>query len=79
MGYRSVRGTGLGTREATYTFSYGADLAASGRVEATRADDGSELIVLNWSPVSWDAPLGHQTLMVHLHPDAGPPARRRVL
>ncbi|MBM3791032.1 MAG: hypothetical protein FJW35_11890, partial [Acidobacteria bacterium] len=53
-----------GPGEATYTFSYRADFAAFGLAEATRAGDGSELVVLNWSPVSWDAPLEHQTLMV---------------
>jgi len=65
-------GQAWGPGEATYTFSYRADFGAFGLAEATRAGDGSELVVLNWSPVSWDAPLKHQTLMVTFAPVPAP-------
>ena len=53
-----------GPGEATYTFSYDADLAAAGLVAVTRPPDGPPLIVFNWSPVEWDEPLEHETLVV---------------
>ena len=45
-----------GPGEATYTFSYDADLAGAGLVAVTRPPDGPPLTVLNWSPVEWDEP-----------------------
>ncbi|HSM51750.1 MAG TPA: hypothetical protein VLA75_10135, partial [Thermoanaerobaculia bacterium] len=53
-----------GPGEATYTFTYRADLAASGQMGLTSTDDGEELAYLNWSPVAWDEPLAHETLVV---------------
>ena len=57
-------GQAWGPGEATYTFSYDADLAAAGLVAVTRPPDGPPLTVFNWSPVEWDEPLEHETLVV---------------
>ena len=56
-------GEAWGPGEATYTFSYEADLAAAGFVDVTRPPDGPPLTVLNWSPVEWDEALEHHTLV----------------
>ena len=55
-----------GPGEATYTFSYQADLAAAGLVALTQRAEGEKLTVFNWSPVEWDQPLQHHTLTVQL-------------
>ena len=57
-------GQAWGPGEATYTFSYDADLASAGLVAVTRPPDGPPLTVFNWSPVEWDEPLEHETLVV---------------
>ena len=57
-------GQSWGPGEATYTFSYDADLAAAGFVSLTRPPDSPPLTVFNWSPVEWDEPLDHETLVV---------------
>ena len=65
LGHRARRRARLGARGRRPTPSrYEADLAAAGLVAATTAEDGTELVVLNWAPVEWDAPLGHETLAV---------------
>ncbi|HEX9186645.1 MAG TPA: hypothetical protein VGB87_06225, partial [Vicinamibacteria bacterium] len=56
-------GEAWGPGDATYTFSYDADLAAAGLVAVTRPPDGPPLTVFNWSPVEWDEPLEHHTLV----------------
>jgi len=67
-------GRAWGPGEATYTFTYEADFAKAGFVASTTGDDGTELTVLNWSPVGWDAPLGHETLSVTFAPVPAPRA-----
>ena len=59
-----AEGRAWGPGEATYRFSYRADLAAAGLVAPTRGPGGEDLVVFNWSPVAWDEPLAHETLTV---------------
>src|SRR5512142_1745989 len=57
-------GQAWGPGEATYVFSYQADLAAAGLVDQTTSPDGKPLVVLNWAPVQWDQPLEHETIAI---------------
>ena len=72
-------GEAWGPGEATYTFTYEADLAAAGLVALTRDAAGRSLVVFNWAPVQWDEALQHETLVVAFKSVAAPRAGELAL
>jgi len=49
-----AKGKGIESGSVTYVFPFQTDFAAAGYMVSTRADDGKDLVVFNWSPVRWD-------------------------
>ncbi|MBN1552925.1 hypothetical protein JW979_15735, partial [bacterium] len=48
----------------TFRFRFAADFNQAGYLVPTVADDGRQLVVLNWSPTQFDMPMDHYTVMI---------------
>ena len=57
-------GQRFGPGEITFVLTYFTDLAASGHLAKTTSPELGDLVVFNWAPVQWDAPLEHETVLV---------------
>ncbi|MHC4992577.1 MAG: hypothetical protein ACYTGC_16525, partial [Planctomycetota bacterium] len=49
-----AEGRGVGSGTVTYVFAFQTSFAEAGYVAPTTTDDGTQLVVFNWSPVQWD-------------------------
>ncbi|MDJ0975737.1 MAG: hypothetical protein QNJ98_14850, partial [Planctomycetota bacterium] len=66
---------GIRSGGVIFRFRFATDLARAGFLARTTDAQGKKLIVFNWSPSTWDAPLDHYTVWVR-YPIDGPPNPR---
>ncbi|MDH5638353.1 MAG: hypothetical protein OEZ04_07675, partial [Nitrospinota bacterium] len=60
-----ARGARYGPGGIIFTLHFAADLGRQGHLALTEAPELGKLTVFHWAPAQWDAPLSHQTMMIH--------------
>ncbi|MDH5756786.1 MAG: hypothetical protein OEZ55_08980, partial [Nitrospinota bacterium] len=75
-----AQGARYGTGGIIFTLHFAADLGRQGHLSTTEAADLGKLTVFHWAPAQWDAPLSHQTMMIHYPIEApGPEVDQQFL